>query len=57
MKKEYDFIILSQHMEKATLLHFYELYSTPTPWLTLLSVLGKSRVKQNWCVSEGISVS
>jgi len=23
--------------------------STPTPWLTLLLVLGKSRVKQNSC--------
>ena len=33
----------------------YELYilfwqiSTPTPWLTLLLVLGKSRVKKNSC--------
>ena len=33
---------------------------TPTPWLTLLLVLGKSRDKQNSCwlsVREGISVS
>ena len=28
--------------------------NTPNPWLTLLLVLGKSRVKQH---SEGISVS
>ena len=25
------------------------IYGTPTPWLTLLSVLRKSRVKQNSC--------
>ena len=28
---------------------FQKMENTPTPWLTLLLVLGKSRVKQNSC--------
>ena len=28
---------------------FYIFFTTPTPWLALLLVLGKSRVKQNSC--------
>ena len=29
--------------------YYRRLYYTPTPWLTLLLVLGQSHVKQNLC--------
>jgi hypothetical protein len=55
------FLESQKHLEKSRL--FLTLLTTPTPWLTLLLVLGKCRVNQIRAiqliqrVSGGISVS
>ena len=35
--------------KKVDITNHQKIENTPTPWLTLLLVLGKSRVKQNSC--------